>query len=325
MELKFTKCHGSGNDFLILDEYTAPLSMTDEERASLTIKVCNRETGLGADGVLFFQKSEVADGKMRVFNSDGSEASMCGNGLRCIARYGCELLGKKQLRIETMKAVLLVEETESIHESIPTYKVEISPVSFQVSDLPMNIDTSTFINQKIEDLASELTFTAVAVPNPHFITLVDTETLQSDLQEKMSSYLNRENPYFPDGVNVSFIKILEKENIYVRTYERGVGFTNACGTAMSASTLVTCLLNENEVNEEVTVYNPGGKVKCVVHDKEGTYTIDLIGNATYEYEVTISLVDDEVETIAKKDFTDEVQAYSEMQVAVKDYLKSRLC
>jgi len=325
MELKFTKCHGSGNDFLILDEYTAPLSMTDEERASLTIKVCNRETGLGADGVLFFQKSEVADGKMRVFNSDGSEASMCGNGLRCIARYGCELLGKKQLRIETMKAVLLVEETESIHESIPTYKVEISPVSFQVSDLPMNIDTSTFINQKIEDLASELTFTAVAVPNPHFITLVDTETLQSDLQEKMSSYLNRENPYFPDGVNVSFIKILEKENIYVRTYERGVGFTNACGTAMSASTLVTCLLNENVVGEEVTVYNPGGKVKCVVHDKEGTYTIDLIGNATYEYEVTISYVGDEVETIAKTDFINEVQAYSEMQVAVKDYLKSRLC
>ena len=325
MELKFTKCHGSGNDFLILDEYTAPLSMTDEERASLTIKVCNRETGLGADGVLFFQKSEVADGKMRVFNSDGSEASMCGNGLRCIARYGCELLGKKQLRIETMKAVLLVEETESIHESIPTYKVEISPVSFQVSDLPMNIDTSTFINQKIEDLAPELTFTAVAVPNPHFITLVDTETLQSDLQEKMSSYLNRENPYFPDGVNVSFIKILEKENIYVRTYERGVGFTNACGTAMSASTLVTCLLNENVVGEEVTVYNPGGKVKCVVHDKEGTYTIDLIGNATYEYEVTISYVGDEVETIAKTDFINEVQAYGEIQVAVKDYLKSRLC
>ena len=324
MELKFTKCHGSGNDFLILDEYTAPLSMTDEERASLTIKVCNRETGLGADGVLFFQKSEVADGKMRVFNSDGSEASMCGNGLRCIARYGCELLGKKQLRIETMKAVLLVEETESIHESIPTYKVEISPVSFQVSDLPMNIDTSTFINQKIEDLASELTFTAVAVPNPHFITLVDTETLQSDLQEKMSSYLNRENPYFPDGVNVSFIKILEKENIYVRTYERGVGFTNACGTAMSASTLVTCLLNENVVGEEVTVYNPGGKVKCVVHDKEGIYSIDLIGNATYEYEVTISYVGDEVKTISKTDFINEVQAYSEMQVAVKDYLKSKI-
>lgn len=324
MELKFTKCHGSGNDFLILDEYTAPLSMTDEERAGLTIKVCNRETGLGADGVLFFQKSEVADGKMRVFNSDGSEASMCGNGLRCVARYGCELLGKKQLQIETMKAVLFVEETESIHESIPTYKVEISPVSFQVADLPMNIETNTFINQKIEDLAPELTFTAVAVPNPHFITMVDTATLQSDLQEKLSSYLNSENPYFPDGVNVSFIKILEKENIYVRTYERGVGFTNACGTAMSASTLVTCLLNENEAGEEVTVYNPGGKVKCVVHEKEGTYTIDLIGNATYEYEVTVSIVDDEVKTIAKTDFINEVQAYSKMQVAVKDYLKCKI-
>ena len=147
MKLQFVKCHGSGNDFLLIDEYTHALPLTDRERAQLTETLCNREAGLGADGILFFQKSEVADGRMRVFNSDGSEASMCGNGLRCVARYACTLLGKKKLQIETMKAILAVEETEALYGNIPTYKVEISPVSFKVEDLPLNVEGESFINE----------------------------------------------------------------------------------------------------------------------------------------------------------------------------------
>ncbi|MGM9926856.1 MAG: diaminopimelate epimerase [Bacillus sp. (in: firmicutes)] len=325
MELQFVKCHGSGNDFLLIDEYKKSLSMSDEERAQLTLTLCNRETGLGADGILFFQKSEVADGRMRVFNSDGSEASMCGNGLRCVARYACELLKQKKLRIETMKAVLEVEETEAIHGDIPTYKVEISPVSFNVSDLPMNSESEQFINQSLAGLAPNLTFTAVAVPNPHFITIVDSDVIQSSIQEELSTYFNRENPYFPDGVNVSFVKLLEKGKIYVRTFERGVGFTNACGTAMSASSLVTCLQQENRLEEEIAVYNPGGKVKCVVHQNDGQYTIDLIGNATYEYDVTVKMNDlSSYDVIEKHEFPQEKEAYVAMQQEVEQFVTSKM-
>lgn len=325
MKLQFVKCHGSGNDFLLIDEYTHALPLTDDERAQLTVTLCNRETGLGADGILFFQKSTVADGRMRVFNSDGSEASMCGNGLRCVARYACTLLGKKQLQIETMKAILTVEETKAIYGNIPTYKVEISPVSFKVEDLPLNIDNETFINEKIVDLAPHLTFTAVAVPNPHFITIVDTDVIQSSTQEQLATYLNSSNPYFPDGVNVSFVKLLEKGSIYVRTFERGVGFTNACGTAMSASSLVTCLQGENEMEQEITVCNPGGKVKCMVHKQEEQYTIDLIGNATYEYQVTIELTSlTSFEIVEKEEFSAEKAVYSEMQTEVQQYLQSKM-
>lgn len=324
MKLNLIKCHGSSNDFFILDEYNALLSLNDTERAELTKSVCNRETGLGADGILFFQNSEIADGKMRVFNSDGSEASMCGNGLRCVARYACELLGKKQLQIETMKAVLEVEETASIYGDIPTYKVEISPVSFNVADLPMNADGDTFMQQSLPDLAGDLKFTAVAVPNPHIITIVTNEVLQSDVQKTFSEHVNGENRYFPDGVNVSFVALLEKGNIFVKTFERGVGFTNACGTAMSASTLVTCLLNENSFEEAVTVYNPGGKVKCVAHKNGEEYSIDLIGNATYEYKVTIDVTKSGFKASEKTVFEAEAESYRQMQEAAKAYLQSKL-
>ncbi|WP_019241817.1 MULTISPECIES: diaminopimelate epimerase [Bacillus] len=325
MELKFIKCHGSGNDFLILDEYSNPIPLTDDERAKLTVTLCNREQGVGADGILFFQKSEIADGKMRVFNADGSEASMCGNGLRCIARYASELLNKKQLQIETMKAVLAVEKTEEIYTNIPTYKVEISPVSFQVSDLPMNIDEDTFMNQHVLLLSANLTFTAVAVPNPHLISIVDQHIMQSNVQEEISTYVNSENPIFPDGVNVSFVNLIQEGSIFVRTFERGVGFTNACGTAMSASTLVTCIQNKNAFNQEITVYNPGGKVKCIAHNNNDHYSIDLIGNATFEYEIVLEITNEaSFQIISKVDFPTEVAAYKQMQEDVHAFLAEHL-
>lgn len=324
MQLTFIKCHGSGNDFLILDEYTNSITFTEKERADLALDLCNRESGIGADGILFFQRSNVADGKMRVFNADGSEASMCGNGLRCIVRYASELLSLEKMTIETMKAVLACEKTEEIHENMPTFKVEISPVSFDVKDLPMIIDQETFVNQKIENLSESLSFTAVAVPNPHFISIVDKEILNSSIQEELATYLNGDNPYFPDGVNVSFVVPIEKASIFVKTFERGVGFTNACGTAMSASSLVTCLQQINSLSEEITVYNPGGKVKCVANKKGDTYSIDLIGNATFEREITVELHENSFNVLHVEEYPEEITAYNSMESSIEKYLRNKI-
>ncbi|WP_050615275.1 diaminopimelate epimerase [Bacillus testis] len=311
MKLTALKCHGSGNDFLLIDEYTDSLNYSDAERAEMAVRLCDRSEGLGADGILFFQDSKIADGRMRVFNSDGSEASMCGNGLRCVARYACEKLGMKKLRIETMKAVLEVEEMEPLSEGVETYKVEISPVSFRTADLPMKAPNETFINQTLAD-CSDLPFTAIAVPNPHFIAIVDDADAKKDEQQKLAAYWNGENPYFPDGVNVSFVEALRPQEIFVRTFERGVGFTNACGTAMSASSLVACLQGLASFGEELTVYNPGGKVKCAVHQQEDQYTIDLIGNATYEYKVEMEYQPDGYKVGSRVDFPEEIAAYQQM-------------
>jgi diaminopimelate epimerase len=322
LQIEILKVHGSNNDFILIDEITQEYHFTEEQRKELALLLCHRETGIGADGILYTMKSERADARMRVFNSDGSEASMCGNGLRTVARYVCEHLEVEAAVIETMKANLSVKKQEDIFPKVHTYQVEISPVSFQLADLPLNLKKETLINEKIEPLSNELLFTAVAVPNPHLITVVEDLEVQLPVQKELSDYVNGPNALFPDGVNVSFVKAIEKGHIYVRTYERGVGFTNACGTAMSASSLVTCLLGLNEVEYKIHVYNDGGMVNCVVHQNEQSYQIDLIGNATNVFKATVS-IDDQLKSFQmtnKHTFEDENYYYTKLQQYAQEYL-----
>lgn len=325
MQIDLVKGHGSGNDFLVIDEMSNGYSFSESERANLAKLLCNRQSDLGADGILFVMESGHADARMRVFNSDGSEASMCGNGLRLVARYVCEQLGLSKAVIETMKANLKVSKQNDLIPDIHTYQVEISPVLFELKALPLNLNKPTLYNERIEELSAELRFTALAVPNPHLISIVETDQLQDDSQKLLSEKVNRPNKLFPDGVNVSFVKQLQSGSIYVRTFERGVGFTNACGTAMSASTLVTCLQGLNHFEKVVNVYNNGGRVQCVVHESEGKYTIDLIGNATYLYKATIK-VDLELGefTVSSKTDLEEQPAYEKLQSEAQRFIENAM-
>ncbi|KAB7673051.1 diaminopimelate epimerase [Bacillus sp. B1-b2] len=327
MNIKLTKCHGSGNDFLIIDEISESYSFSEKQRAELAIALCDRNSELGADGILYILPSDTCDARMRVFNADGSEASMCGNGIRCVARYVCELLQVEEAIIETMKANLEVKNAEDIYTDIPTYLVEISPVSFQIKDLPLQLEKETLINEKIPELNPDLIFTALAVPNPHLISIVNKSVLDTNIQEQLSTYVNGPNDFFTDGVNVSFMSILEKGSIYVRTFERGVGFTNACGTAMSASTLVSILNGYNEENTYVEVYNNGGKVRCFVHHENGKYRIDLIGNATYVYHTTVNMTWDNPKQFTldeKVYYQEELLQYEGLQNLAKNYVTEHL-
>ncbi|ULT55285.1 diaminopimelate epimerase [Neobacillus drentensis] len=325
MQIDIIKGHGSGNDFLLIDEISNDYVFTEEDRANLAKILCNRDADLGADGILFIMKSEQVDGRMRVFNADGSEASMCGNGLRLVARYICELKGINQAVIETMKANLKVRKQEDIFPHVHTYQVEISPVLFELKALPLNLNKPTLFNERIKELSDELRFTALAVPNPHLIAMVETEQLDSNLQKQLSEKVNGPNDLFPDGVNVSFVKPLERGSIYVRTFERGVGFTNACGTAMSASSLVTCLTDLNDFETAINVYNNGGKVQCVVHKTEDSFTIDLIGNATYLYRafIELSLNEKTFSVSSKTNFTEQ-DTYEKLQVAAQEKIEQSL-
>lgn len=321
MQIEIIKGHGSGNDFLLIDEISHDYSFTENQRAELAQTLCDRHTSLGADGILFVMKSEQANGKMRVFNTDGTEASMCGNGLRLVARYICEMFNLDSAVIETMKTNLHVSKQADLYPSVSTYQVEISPVSFDVEDLPLRINQSTLRNEKIAELSDELVFTALAVPNPHLIAMVSADQLQTDLQKDLSEKVNKPNELFPDGVNVSFVKALPHGNIYVRTFERGVGFTNACGTAMSASSLVTCLNGLNELVKVINVYNNGGKVQCIVHENAGKYSIDLIGNATYLFKADIQVnLDSKLFSISSKsDFLEQLE-YENLQREAQGFL-----
>ena len=277
MEKIFLKVHGSGNTFYLLH--------TDNENemdwVTLTKWLCNENNHQGADGLLLVLPSEVADAKMRVINADGSEASMCGNGLRCVARFVCEKLEKEEALIETLRANLKVKVAMPLFESIPTYAVEISPVSFDLTSLPMNYHNQSEIrHQLLPEFSSTISFTAVSVPNPHLIGIVDQQHIRDNgHQKKLAEYLNGENDYCSDGVNLSYVYPMKNDAIFVRTFERGVGFTNACGTAMTASALVSKI--NGLVNADVvTVFNPGGFVKCDVTHLGDQYKLTLIGNAT---------------------------------------------
>ncbi len=274
---RLLKVHGSGNTFYLLEVMEEDTSYL----VQLAQWLCDKDNHAGADGLLVVCPSSVADAKMRVINADGSEASMCGNGLRCVARYVCEKLQVDEALIETMKVNLHVKKEAAIYRELPTYSVEISPVSFDLETLPMHVpERKQIMNEVMEQFSPTILFTAISVPNPHLIGIVEEYDMKHPLHQQMlSQYLNDDNPYCPDGVNVSYVYPLSEDSIFVRTYERGVGFTNACGTAMTASALVTHMTHIIP-NKEVTVYNPGGFVKCMVEYDENNYYLRLIGNAT---------------------------------------------
>ena len=284
MELSLYKMHGSKNTFYLLDIET----MENLPYIELTKWLCQQDNNDGADGLLIVLPSDKAQAKMRVINADGSEASMCGNGLRCVARYVCERDHLEEAYIETMKVTLHVSKEPDMLPNIPTYSVEIAPVSFNLSTLPMSYyDRTEIQNELLQDFSDSILFTAISVPNPHLIGIVDKYYIEhSSHQLLLARHLNNDSSYTPDGVNVSYVYPLSNDEVFVRTFERGVGFTNACGTAMTASALVA-YKNNYVTSPLITVYNPGGFVKCKVEIDKDFYNLRLIGNATYMQQLNI--------------------------------------
>jgi diaminopimelate epimerase len=324
MDIQILKCHGSGNDFFLIDELGGEYLFTEEQRQSLIRLLCDRQGSLGgADGLLFVQDSPVGDARMRFFNPDGSEAEMCGNGVRCVGRYVIELTGKRDVLIETMKTNILIKSVEEIYPGIKTFDVALAAVSLDPSTLPMEVSGERLINEPIPALSDDLKFTALSIPNPHIVAVVDTfeEPLLA-----VAEQANRDKGIFPRGVNVSYVKVLEPNAIFVLTYERGVGVTNSCGTAMSASSYVSCLLGHAHKNEPIRVYNKGGMVRCLVEDggsAAGEEIVHLIGNATYVFTAEIRMDferPDEVSHSERKWFAEEEKLYS----AMVDHIRQQL-
>ncbi|MDM8557466.1 diaminopimelate epimerase [Candidatus Parabeggiatoa sp. HSG14] len=313
MKLQILKCHGSGNDFILIDEYEEIL-FSEKERVSLSKAFCNRKGILGADGILFFQNTANADGKMRMFNPDGSEAEMCGNGLRCIGRFACERLEKTSVFIETQKGCSRVTKDKDIHKSVKTYKAELNDISLNTRNIPIIVNSESLINQSVPALSEHLKFTAVSMPNPHIVSIVDN--ISSEELNEVGKKSNQLKDLFLDGVNVNFCQIIGEASIFVKTYERGVGLTNSCGSGMSASSLVSCLLGHNVFNKPIDVYNQGGLVRCepTLNDYH-QHSVFLSGNATFVFSKTIEFEFSNLSEITQefgKIFMDEIQNYGKL-------------
>ena len=322
MDIKLLKCHGSGNDFVLIDEFSNDYGIDEALRVKLVTELSDRGGLFCSDGVLYVQRSERADARMRFFNTDGTEAEMCGNGVRCVGRYVCELLGKDEVVIETMRRDIPIRRVADLYPNVPTFDVTIGEPNLAVASLPMVSSADPHIDRPIEELSPALRFSAVSIPNPHAIAFVDT--FEPELVE-IAERANRERTTFPRGVNMSFLKVLERGSVFVLTYERGVGVTNSCGTAMSASSFVSCLLGHCDPNVPIKVYNKGGMVNCLVDgDREGLArgeaSVHLIGNATWVFEATLTVpsADSSTWTASERTYFDEEnRRYDELVASVE--------
>lgn len=234
--IKFTKMHGLGNDYIYMDG----IHQNIQNKSSLARLVSNRHFGIGSDGLILICKSDVADFKMEMFNSDGSQAEMCGNGIRCVGKfvYDKGLTNKTTINIETLAGIktLILKVKES---KVETVRVDMGEPILAPEKIPVMAMEEPVQNLKVTAIEKEFEFTCVSMGNPHAITRVeDVKTFDVKKYGKILEVAS----VFPNKTNVEFVEIQDKEHIKMRVWERGAGETLACGTGACA-TAVACHLN----------------------------------------------------------------------------------
>jgi len=268
MKIDFVKMHGLGNDFILIDCLSKPLG--DSSFLSyLAKKLCNRNFGIGADGLMLILPSSKADLRMRIFNYDGSEAQMCGNGIRCFAKYAYEnkLISKNKFTVETLAGIITPELIFKDKE-ISGIKVDMGIPKLKRREIPMEGEDAPTVVDETLKIDSKYIFkiTCVSMGNPHCIIFVNN--VQSipvnEIGPKIENY-----PLFPEKTNIEFIQILNKQEINFRVWERGVGETLACGTGACAA-LVAAVLNK-KTDREATIHLPGGALNIQWADDRHVY------------------------------------------------------
>jgi diaminopimelate epimerase len=285
MRFAFVHCHGSGNDFPLIDARGQMLD--DRAWASVARALADRNGPVGGDGLLLLgDGAGDAAFAMRMFNSDGSEAETCLNGLRCVARLGFEKLGIEQATIRLKTSTAFAAREHDVAPGVYTVRERAAPASLDPREWPMTVDASRIVDERVPALVSERAFTAVAMPNPHLVCFVE----QIDERELagIGEQCEAAPAWLPNRANVSFVEQRRPDTLFVRTFERGVGLTDSCGSAMAASTYAACLTGRVGWDMPVTVLNKGGLIAASA-DQGGVVT--LSGNATWEWsgEVDVDL------------------------------------
>lgn len=272
----FSKMHGLGNDFIMINNLTGEIELTGEQIKFL----CDRKYGVGADGLILVDSSKHADFKMSYYNADGNQVEMCGNGIRCFAKYIYDnnISNSEELLVETLAGI---KETRVMFKNslFQGIRVNMGPAEFNGNDIPVNIDKKTVIDETLIYKDTPIKFSCVSMGNPHVV--IDMEDINNYSMEEIGSYIEN-HPLFPHKTNVNFYKVKDKNNIDVITWERGVGFTLACGTGTCGT--VAILHRKNLTNNKVSAHLPGGDLIIEINDD-----VFMTGNAVSVYTGNISL------------------------------------
>ena len=277
--MKITKMHGLGNDFIVFfDNGNTELNVTD-----LAQRLCNRHTGIGADGLVIVMPSEVADVRMRIINSDGSEAEMCGNGIRCFAKYAYDrnIIDKEVFTVETL-AGIMTPTIIAENGVAKLVKVNMGKPTFPAKDIPMAVESDKVIDYTIDVDGISYVVSSVLLGVPH------TEVFVEDVTTVPLTVLGpkiEKHPLFPKGTNVNFVQVMNDKTVKVRTWERGAGATLACGTGSCSSAVMAHEKGLTGRSVDVELYL--GTLR-VDYDEDGT--VYMTGPATEVFNLELDAV-----------------------------------
>lgn len=249
--MEFTKMHGLGNDFIVVyGEQQLP-----ENASQLSIEVCNRFFGIGADGLVYILPSEHADFRMRIINSDGSEAEQCGNAIRCVAKYVYDngLIDAEEITIETLGAGVQKVQLFVNDGVVEKVRVDMGEPVLHGLTIPTTIDENAIVDHPITANGKEFTFTAVSMGNPHCVIPVEDA---ANYDYSLIGPILEQHELFPKKINVEFVTVYNRNHVEMRVWERGAGPTLACGTGACA-TLVASVLR-GVTDREATISLKGG-------------------------------------------------------------------
>ena len=282
MKIDFTKMHGCGNDYIYVDMFKTPAF--DFEKAAIALS--DRHFGIGGDGIILVCPSDKADAKMRIFNADGSEGMMCGNGIRCVGKYVYDsgIARKEVLTIDSLSGV------KTLHMTIENGKaaaarVDMGPAILEPARIPVNLPGERAVAVPVEVAGKEYKITCVSMGNPHAVIFIDHDPMELDLEKIGPDF--EHHPLFPQRVNTEFVRVLDDHTLQMRVWERGSGETWACGTGTCASAVAAVLNGYCKKDEDILVHLRGGDLTIRYTDE----TVYRTGPATTAFTGSVELAD----------------------------------
>ena len=281
MKLKFSKMHGTGNDYIYVNGFTEKI----ENPSKTAIELSRPHFAIGSDGLIIVAPSDKADVRMIMYNNDGSEGKMCGNGIRCVAKYAYDhkLTDKLIMKVETASGIKTIEVTLDENDKVTYAKVDMGKAILKPLDIPMKVEGDTFIAKEIEVEGKKYIGTAVSMGNPHLV--IFTEGIDElDLDKIGPAFENHE--WFPEKVNTEFVEVIDEHNFKMRVFERGTGETMSCGTGTCAVTVAAVLNNYAKYGEELNIHIPGGILKDTYYE-DGTVVMKGMATHVFDGEIEI--------------------------------------
>lgn len=263
--MKFTKMHGAGNDYIYINCFEETVKNPEK----LAIKVSDRHFGIGSDGLILISPSDKADFKMNIYNADGSEGMMCGNGIRCVSKYVYDngMTDKDEISVETRSGIKLIKMNVE-NGKVVSARVNMGEPILEAEKIPTKFDGENVIRQKLTIDEKEYEVTCVSMGNPHCIVYVD-DVKDIDLEKIGPKFEN--NEMFPERINTEFVHVVSDTELDMRVWERGSGETLACGTGSCAVTVASVLCGYCKRNTEIKINLLGGTLTDIWTDVGDVY------------------------------------------------------